>query len=554
MTMLTINRPLLEQNFYRLVNTPGISGTEQENLSSDAVIDCFNEMPYFKKHPEYLKAFPIKGDGFDRKVVTALVKGQSKSNRTIVMIGHTDVVDAQDYGKDKDVAFDPVKLRERLDPASFNPDAKNDFLSEEWIFGRGVMDMRCGVAVGMSMIEAATRHPELVNGNLLFVGVPDEENNSLGMISATENLVELAETHDLEYIVCIDGEPQFPNYPGDNNKYVYQGTLGKFVLMAYCVGKETHGGDSLTGLNANLIISELTRRIELNMDLSDVFEDVVCSPPTSLKQTDTKEHYNVKTPETAYAYYNFLTADQSPKFFFDKVTELAHDAMKDSLDKQRSQTERYFEMTNKQGSFYDWTPKVFAYSELVEIAKLHGGKDFEAHMEVCKEEWRKHPEMDQRILAVKMVEEVYSFCPDKDPKIILLYVPPYYPHIKPATDTPETALASRVVEQTAAFAKSEFDEDVAVEKFFTGLCDLSFVCLQNAEDVITNIQPNMPNWGFSYGLPVDTIKKLQLPVMNIGPYGKDAHKNTERLHEDYSFRVYPALLAYAIDELLKDEG
>ena len=549
--MLKVNRQLMEDMFYRIVNTPGISGTTDENLSTEVIMECFREMPYFQENPQFLKAFPIPEDGFDRKVVTALVKGNGTSNRTVVMIGHTDVVDAQDYGKNQDVAFDPKKLMERINPESLSPDARKDFESGEWIFGRGVMDMRNGVAGAMAMVEAATRNPSAVNGNLLFVGVPDEENNSLGMISATKNMVELAENHDLEYIVCIDGEPQFPNYPGDPGKYVYQGTLGKFVLMAYALGKETHGGDSLTGLNANLIISELTRRIELNMDLSDQFEDVVTSPPTSLKQTDTKEHYNVKTPESAYAYYNFLTADQSPRFFFDQVRDLAVEAMTDSLEKQKNQTRRYFDLSGKEGSFYDWKPTVLSYSELVYMASENGGQAFEDHMQACKEEWKKHPEMDQRILALKMVQEVHGFCPDQNPKIVLLYVPPYYPHIKPSTDTPEKALSASVVEKVAAYAKSEFNEEVGVEKFFTGLCDLSFVCLQNAEDVITNIQPNMPNWGFSYGLPVETIKKLNLPVMNIGGYGKDAHKNTERLHVDYSFRIYPELLAYAIDELLK---
>jgi len=552
--MLTVNRELLESMFYELLKAPSVSGTSDENLATEAVVKQFKQMAYFQENPDYVQCHPIPEDGFDRKVVTALVKGNGKTNKTVILMGHTDIVDISDYGKNQDVAFEPEKLKERLKPDSMNADAKKDFESGEWIFGRGVMDMRCGISVAMAMLEAASRNQEALDGNLLFVGVPDEENNSLGMIAASENLLEVAQKHNLEYVVCVDGEPQFPYYPGDNNKYIYKGTLGKFVLMAYAIGKETHGGDSLTGLNANLIISELTRRIELNMDLSDSYEGEVFSPPTSLKQTDTKVHYNVKTPESAYAYYNFLTADQSPKYFFDKVRNLAMEAMKDSLDKQRRETEKFFEMSNSQGSFYDWKPQVLSYGELVEMAKENGGQEFEDHMEACKAEWKKQPEMDQRILASKMMEEVYSFCPDKDPKIVLIYVPPYYPHIKPSTATPEKAKANKVVDMVADYAKKEFNEDLGVEKFFTGLCDLSFVCLQNAEDVITNIMPNMPNWGFSYELPVETIKKLDLPVMNIGPYGKDAHKNTERLHVDYSFRVYPQLLAYAIDEMLKDEA
>lgn len=552
--MLKINRQRLETLFYKLVETPGISGTELENTSSEAIMTHFKSVSYFQRHSQYVKAFPIEGDAFNRSVVTALVKGGGTSNRTIVLIGHTDVVDASDYGKNQDVAFTPHELMERMNPESLSVDARKDFESGEWIFGRGVMDMRCGVAVAMAMVEAAASDPDAIEGNLLFVGVPDEENNSLGMISATKNLITLSQLHDLDYVACIDGEPQFPRFPGDPGKYVYQGTLGKFVLMAYAVGKETHGGDSLTGLNANLIISELTRRIELNMDLADTFEDMVVSPPTSLKQTDTKEHYNVKTPESAYAYYNFLTADQSPKHFFDQVRHLAREALQASLEHQRTQTQRYFHMTSSEGTLYDWEPTVLSYSELWQQAKAHGGEAFDTHMESCRKQWKQYPEMDQRILSLKMVQEVHSFCPDQHPKIVLLYVPPYYPHIKPTTASPRQARAAHVVNQVADYAKTTFGETVLVEKFFSGLCDLSFVCLQNAEDVISNIQPNMPNWGYSYELPVEAIKKLNLPVMNIGPYGKDAHKNTERLHADYSFRVYPALLAYAIDQLLQPEN
>ncbi len=547
--LLAIKRSLLEKIFYCLVKTPGISGTELENLSSNVVVECLREMSYFKEHPHYLNIFPLKNDIFKRKVVSALVKGIGRANETIVLLGHSDVVDVQDYGKNSDVAFEPEELVKRINPDFLSPETRKDFLSGEWIFGRGVMDMRCGVAVAMAVLEAASRNPEALKGNLLFLCVPDEENNSLGMIAATENLLNLAKKYDLDYLACIDGEPQFPKYPNDDNKYIYQGTLGKFVLMAYCVGKETHGGDPLAGLNANLIIAELTRRIELNMDLSDYFDDVVVPPPTSLKQADTKEYYSIKTPESAYAYYNFLTVDQSPRVFFERVHVLAREAIAEALDKRRRETKRFLEMTGKQDVSCSWTPKVFSYSELVSMANEDSGEVFHAHMDKCYEKWSKQSGLDQRMLALEIVREVHKFCGDQDPKIILLYVPAYYPHIKPSNDTPRWARAAEVVNQVADFARSEFNEEVFVEKFFPGLCDLSYVCLQNAEDVITNIRPNMPNWGFSYELPVETIKKLNIPVMNIGPYGKDAHKNTERLHMDYSFRVYPALLAYAIEQL-----
>jgi len=547
--MLKVDRSLLEKFFYRLVETPGITGTEMENRSTEAVIECFKEMQYFQQYPHHLALFPIKEDILNRKVVTAMVKG-SNSNKTVMMIGHTDVVDVNNFGKYSELAFKPEDLMRKVDPAFFADEARKDFLSGEWIFGRGVMDMRCGVAAAMALLEAASRYPQKLNGNLLFVAVPDEENNSLGMISATDHLIELAREHDLDYVACIDGEPFFPKYPGDDQKYIYEGTLGKFVLMAYCTGKGTHGGDPLAGLNANLIISELTRRIELNMDLADSFDGEYFYPPTNLKQSDTKEVYDITTPESAYAYYNFLTANKSPAEFFEQVRELARDALEASFEIQRSSEKTYLDLSGRKGSKKNWTARVFSYSELVEEAQRTGGKEFVDHMEACRTKWRKESDLDQRSLALKFVRETNSFCNSQEPKVILLYVPSYYPHVRPRQDTEKGAQAAKVIRVTCDYAQDEFGENISVERFFPGLCDLSFVCLQNADDVTGDIAPNMPNWGFSFSLPLENMEKLDLPVMNIGPYGKDAHKKSERLHKDFSFRIYPALLAYAVDQLL----
>ncbi len=79
--MLTVNRELLESMFYELVKTPGTSGTVEENMSTETIVKQFKAMPYFQENPEYVKCHPISGDGFDRQVITALVKGNGKSNK-----------------------------------------------------------------------------------------------------------------------------------------------------------------------------------------------------------------------------------------------------------------------------------------------------------------------------------------------------------------------------------------------------------------------------------------------------------------------------------------
>jgi arginine utilization protein RocB len=60
----------------------------------------------------------------------------------------------------------------------------------------------------------------------------------------------------------------------------------------------------------------------------------------------------------------------------------------------------------------------------------------------------------------------------------------------------------------------------------------------------------MPALDSKYKLPLDAMQKLGLPVVNIGPFGKDAHKFTERLEKKYSFEVAPKLVKHTIESLL----
>ena len=46
---------------------------------------------------------------------------------------------------------------------------------------------------------------------------------------------------------------------------------------------------------------------------------------------------------------------------------------------------------------------------------------------------------------------------------------------------------------------------------------------------------------------------MNLPVVDIGPFGKDAHKFTERIEKNYTFQVAPELVYKTVMNLLQDE-
>ena len=48
---------------------------------------------------------------------------------------------------------------------------------------------------------------------------------------------------------------------------------------------------------------------------------------------------------------------------------------------------------------------------------------------------------------------------------------------------------------------------------------------------------------------MDDLLSLDVPIASVGPSGKDAHKDTERLELEYSFGVAPKMLERVVREL-----
>jgi arginine utilization protein RocB len=534
-----------------LTGIPSISGTKAEAEYMQYLYNILTNLKYFRENAENLKLHPVKNDPLGRTFLTALVKGKIPSKKTVILLSHGDVVDVKDYGPYMDLAFKPFELTESINPSSLPGNAKKDYEEGTWLFGRGTMDMKAGTVLQMGLIQQWIDTLDTREGNLLLLVVPDEESNSAGMISAAETLIDLAQKHDLEYLVGIDSEPQFPNYPGDDNNYIYVGSLGKIIALIYCAGKETHVGESLAGLNPNLLMSEVTRLIEINVDLSDAAEGEITPPPTSLKMKDLKELYSAQIPTSAAAYFNILTVSRSPKEIYKQIYELCVRAFENALERFTINKNRYIEMSGKEPSPIEWKPKVFSYKELYDMALRAHGSKFRDHMADFMENITRNSEMDERELNIQIIREVHKFCPDRDPMIIISFAPPYYPHLTIRKGKPKDDIVMEVARDVIRKAREDFGEGLTLQKFFKGLSDMSYFALHDAEEVISYLQPNIPSWGIRYSIPVEAIKKLDLPVLNIGPYGKDAHKFTERLHLPYWHNVAPRLLRFAVEEILR---
>src|SRR5699024_1202939 len=134
--------------------------------------------------------------GSQLHALTALYK-YGKTKNTIILMSHFDTVHIDDYGELSTVALQPNNLIEQLrqNLSEYSEDVQKDIQSKEYLFGRGTMDMKIGLALHLHILEKAIVEKWPVN--ILLVTVPDEEVNSLGMRGVVPNLVDLGKQFSL---------------------------------------------------------------------------------------------------------------------------------------------------------------------------------------------------------------------------------------------------------------------------------------------------------------------------------------------------------------------
>ncbi len=533
-----------------LTKVLSVVGTSGEIDISNKIYSIFAEMPYYKKNPHLLSFLDFNNDPIGRKNVVAIVKGEKKnSNKTVVLIGHSDTVGISDYAGFEDYATKPYELSDKLKELKLPEDALKDLNSGEWLFGRGIFDMKCGVATIMTIIEDITKNISEFEGNLVFAAVGDEEGSSGGMLSFVSELVKLQEREGFEYLSVIDTDYMAPRYDEDDQKYIYIGTVGKLMPSFYIVGKETHVGQPYKGLDPNLIASSIISKIDKNIEYSDVAEGEVSLPPITLRNRDLKEEYSVQIPKTANLYFNYATHSSTPDMVLKKMKDAAHTAFEEVIETLNKRYLQFCSASSFPHTMLPWVPRVLTFEELYTSVQSELGEKLDAVIENFKEDLLKEKEVDEREFGLKVVEKVHSLWSDKNPVIILYYSPPYYPHIyvngKNHKERGLLESVSRAVEDQNQGYK------IINKKFYPYISDLSFVSAPQDEEVLNTLTLNMPSFGSKYTLPIKEMQKLNLPVVNIGPFGKDAHQYTERIEKKYSFQVAPKFVYETLKNLLQ---
>ncbi|MFS0646337.1 M20/M25/M40 family metallo-hydrolase [Siminovitchia sp. 179-K 8D1 HS] len=489
------------------------------------------ELAYFQQNPEHVA---LHDAGLGRNAVTALYKNKDAKD-TIVLLSHFDTVQTEEYGDLEPLAFNPEKLTKALHErkGELPEEARADLESGKYLFGRGTMDMKMGLALHMALIEKASVEQWPIN--LLLATVPDEEVNSAGMRAAVKVLVQLRKRFNLSYKMFLNSEPSFSQMPGDEKYYIYTGTLGKIMPAALIYGKETHVGEPLKGITANYIASFLTQLMEWNKNFAENDFGESTPLPVSLLQKDLKMQYSTQTPYRAAALYNVFLMKRTPAEIMDLFEQAAMDAAERFNHSYKAICRQ--EQTAGVGQV-----KVLRYDALHSYAEKKFGTE---QLEQLKSEILENRNLDEREKSIGIADKLMIKCQELAPAIVLLFAPPYYP----AVNSSHEKLVQKSV-QIVKKAAEEFSLEVNQVHYFNGICDLSYVGYQDKGEGWTAYERNTPVWGKLYHIPFSEMRQLQAPVMNIGPFGKDAHQRTERLHIDSAFVQLPIFLEKLIRSMI----
>ena len=478
-----------------LTSWPSVTGTAEEAAFAPKLAASL-------AHFDTVKLSPVSGNDHPRANVFALKRGRGR--RTIVLTGHFDVVPVDDYGPLKHLAFTPEKLMPeivtRLRLTGENPAALTDFESGDFLPGRGLLDMKAGLAAGIAVIEAYGG-----DANLLFVAVCDEEDRSAGARAAAPELKSFAAEHDLDIALVINLDAISDQGDGSRGRVVALGSIGKQLLTAFVAGKEAHASYPQDGANAAYLAAELVTELELSAELAELTGEEYAAPPTALHAKDLKQGYNVTTPAACWLYWNTLQHRRGAEDVFAIALKLARRAMARAAEKVKRQV------------------PVITYAELAACVDP-------ALLKAKAEELAKLTALDFPERAKILTQFAFAHSGLAGPFVVMGFGSIPYPAV---------TLASPELEREIMTTVQPFG--LSSVRYFAGISDMSF--LGEASGDLSVVAENTPVWGSSFTMP----EAAGYPAINIGPWGRDYHHWLERLHAPYAFEILPRVLLEVIE-------
>lgn len=444
-----------------------------------------------------------------RAVVWAYRPGTSR--RVTLLLGHHDTVGAEEFSvlaapQGAAIACEPAQLRDALFEHAARhgaPAAVQADLDEErarpgtWMFGRGALDMKSGLAAGIAALTAMSTGAPPSCG-VLFASCPDEEADSSGMHAWVRALPAWLSAHDQQLAGVL-------NLDFGDGPCAYRGAMGKLRVLLWVLGTPTHVGAPFAGVDAALVAGALARSLPLHDALVDRAEwggDWRSGPHAAvLRLRDLKERYDVQTAPEAVLELNVQTLARGP----DAALLAVRDAARETLAALSADVR-----ARETAVAWREPPAVLTHGELLAAAGESSAPSAPG---------------DPTALAIGSLRASARRAGLAGPCVVVALLPPFYPHAPIGqgafSQAAGESLAREGVELRGAYP---FITDASL---VAGDARLAAAAARWMPSVLRDTFPPAP---------------LGAEVINLGPWGRDAHGLYERVRADWAFERLPRLI------------
>lgn len=543
--MSRINSDRVRELALEMTSWPSETGTPGEAAFAGKLQARLSELPYFGKHPGNLQLVASHGDPLASNVV-ALVRGTGK--QTIILAGHFDAAAIDNYHELKDLACDSLALKDALteslsrqaDRSPQEERALEDLLSGDFLPGRGLLDMKSGLAVAIACLEQFANDSER-QGNLMLVATPDEERDSRGMRSFRDALPALATELDLDIVAAINLDVTSDQGDGSEGRAVFAGTIGKLLPFALVIGHSSHAAYPFEGVSAQAMAAGILARLEGNASLADRDDRDISPPPICLEAKDLRDGYEVTTPERFWLAFNWLyhamTAEELFARFKEEVLQGAHDA----AGKFAGQAAEFARQLGRNVGTAPADLRLLTFRELRTIAASVAGANFEY---LYEEQKQALGDIDNPlVVSRKLTEWLVDVARLSGPAIVVGFASLHYPSSQLSPEDP----LYRAVEAARTAPGRDPAHPVVWKPVFQGISDMSFLGLSGSGNQF--VSDNTPVSRLIDRPPADA---LRFPAVNLGPWGREFHQKFERLYTPYAFEILPDLVYDVVVNVLTE--
>jgi arginine utilization protein RocB len=232
------------------------------------------------------------------------------------------------------------------------------------------------------------------------------------------------------------------------------------------------------------------------------------------------------------------------------VVELVREALASALQHLQTQACNYSMLTQQNTQAVVWQPLVLTFAELQARIQQQDNPAAQQALHDLAQRLAHDPLIDLPTFNQRLTEAAWAYSGLTGPAAVVGFGSLYYPPTYVAGTTDRQRRLRQIAEEQAATLSRATHTPICLRPFFPGISDISFLGSATTTADITAMARNTPAWDAKLRFDYAAISALDMPTINIGPWGRDYHQRLERVYMPYSFEIVPELIWRIAGQLL----